>query len=132
MAKNKEAETQESAEHTASAENATSAENTATAEQAANVTYDPFAIPDVPLGDLLSTDDLVNAENESVPKGSRNHDNHEPEQTTTSRRRRRRRRGTEDMEIEGGSHDDPPGTVTRVRAPRSSVDKAPDLSLIHI
>ncbi|WP_084590348.1 Rne/Rng family ribonuclease [Pseudoglutamicibacter albus] len=126
MAKNKEAETQESAEHTASAENATSAENTATAEQAANVTYDPFAIPDVPLGDLLSTDDLVNAENESVPKGSRNHDNHEPEQTTTSRRRRRRRRGTEDMEIEGGSHDDPPGTVTRVRAPRSSVDKAPD------
>ncbi|HYG65664.1 MAG TPA: Rne/Rng family ribonuclease, partial [Thermoanaerobaculia bacterium] len=36
----------------------------------------------------------------------------------TSRRRRRRRRGEVDMELVGGSDDDPPNTVTRVRAPR--------------
>ncbi|MGT2460861.1 Rne/Rng family ribonuclease [Sinomonas atrocyanea] len=37
----------------------------------------------------------------------------------TSRRRRRRRRGEADLELEGGLDDDPPGTVTRVRAPRT-------------
>ncbi|MEX5298183.1 Rne/Rng family ribonuclease [Kocuria sp. CPCC 205292] len=39
---------------------------------------------------------------------------------TTSRRRRRRRRGEVDMELVGGSDDDPPNTVTRVRAPRAA------------
>ncbi|MGX5359760.1 Rne/Rng family ribonuclease [Kocuria sp. KH4] len=38
----------------------------------------------------------------------------------TSRRRRRRRRGDMDMELVGGSDDDPPNTVTRVRAPRAA------------
>ncbi|MFF0989589.1 Rne/Rng family ribonuclease [Kocuria nitroreducens] len=38
----------------------------------------------------------------------------------TSRRRRRRRRGEVDMELMGGSDDDPPNTVTRVRAPRAA------------
>ncbi|WP_084271430.1 Rne/Rng family ribonuclease [Kocuria turfanensis] len=38
----------------------------------------------------------------------------------TSRRRRRRRRGDVDMELVGGSDDDPPNTVTRVRAPRAA------------
>ncbi|GAB2624626.1 Rne/Rng family ribonuclease [Kocuria himachalensis] len=38
----------------------------------------------------------------------------------TSRRRRRRRRGEVDMELVGGSDDDPPNTVTRVRAPRAA------------
>ncbi|MFW6188677.1 MAG: Rne/Rng family ribonuclease, partial [Actinomycetota bacterium] len=38
----------------------------------------------------------------------------------TSRRRRRRRRGEVDMELTGGSDDDPPNTVTRVRAPRAA------------
>lgn len=37
----------------------------------------------------------------------------------TSRRRRRRRRGEVDLELDGGLDDDPPGTVTRVRAPRT-------------
>nr|WP_229229285.1 Rne/Rng family ribonuclease [Corynebacterium cyclohexanicum] len=37
----------------------------------------------------------------------------------TSRRRRRRRRGEVDLELEGGLDNDPPGTVTRVRAPRT-------------
>ncbi|WP_114597662.1 Rne/Rng family ribonuclease [Renibacterium salmoninarum] len=35
-----------------------------------------------------------------------------------SRRRRRRRRGDADLELTGGGEDDPPNTVTRVRAPR--------------
>ncbi|MBO0895891.1 Rne/Rng family ribonuclease [Arthrobacter sunyaminii] len=40
----------------------------------------------------------------------------------TSRRRRRRRRGDADLELTGGTDDDPPNTVTRVRAPRAHVD----------
>ncbi|WP_226336794.1 Rne/Rng family ribonuclease [Arthrobacter sp. UM1] len=36
----------------------------------------------------------------------------------SSRRRRRRRRGEEDLELIGGEDEDPPNTVTRVRAPR--------------
>ncbi len=36
----------------------------------------------------------------------------------TSRRRRRRRRGDQDLELTGGTDEDPPNTVTRVRAPR--------------
>lgn len=39
-----------------------------------------------------------------------------------SRRRRRRRRGEADLELTGGSDDDPPNTVTRVRAPRQSTE----------
>ncbi|TLM72124.1 Rne/Rng family ribonuclease [Pseudarthrobacter sp. NamB4] len=42
----------------------------------------------------------------------------------TSRRRRRRRRGDQDLELTGGAEDDPPNTVTRVRAPRT-VSEAP-------
>ncbi|WP_461165084.1 Rne/Rng family ribonuclease [Arthrobacter sp. R4-81] len=42
----------------------------------------------------------------------------------TSRRRRRRRRGDQDIELTGGGDDDPPNTVTRVRAPRA-VTEAP-------
>ncbi|TAP44081.1 Rne/Rng family ribonuclease [Arthrobacter sp. S39] len=42
----------------------------------------------------------------------------------TSRRRRRRRRGDQDLELTGGGDDDPPNTVTRVRAPRA-VTEAP-------
>ncbi|MDR6417440.1 ribonuclease E [Pseudarthrobacter sulfonivorans] len=42
----------------------------------------------------------------------------------TSRRRRRRRRGDQDLELTGGEGDDPPNTVTRVRAPRA-VAEAP-------
>ncbi len=43
----------------------------------------------------------------------------------TSRRRRRRRRGDQDLELTGGSDDDPPNTVTRVRAPRPVTETAP-------
>ncbi|MGM0929013.1 MAG: Rne/Rng family ribonuclease [Actinomycetota bacterium] len=43
----------------------------------------------------------------------------------TSRRRRRRRRGDADLELTGGAEDDPPNTVTRVRAPRPVTETAP-------
>ena len=42
----------------------------------------------------------------------------------TSRRRRRRRRGDQDLELTGGEDDDPPNTVTRVRAPRAVSEPA--------
>ncbi|KHL01940.1 ribonuclease E [Sinomonas humi] len=46
----------------------------------------------------------------------------EEQEEVTSRRRRRRRRGESDLELEGGYDDDPPNTVTRVRAPRSRAE----------
>ncbi|MBT2584313.1 Rne/Rng family ribonuclease [Arthrobacter sp. ISL-95] len=47
------------------------------------------------------------------------------EEGVTSRRRRRRRRGDQDLELTGGTDDDPPNTVTRVRAPRPVTETAP-------
>lgn len=44
------------------------------------------------------------------------------EDGVTSRRRRRRRRGDQDLELTGGEGDDPPNTVTRVRAPRAMTE----------
>ncbi|MBP3043482.1 Rne/Rng family ribonuclease [Arthrobacter jiangjiafuii] len=46
----------------------------------------------------------------------------EASESVTSRRRRRRRRGDADLELTGGADDDPPNTVTRVRAPRAHAD----------
>ncbi|WP_258802408.1 Rne/Rng family ribonuclease [Pseudarthrobacter sp. NS4] len=46
------------------------------------------------------------------------------EEGVTSRRRRRRRRGDQDLELTGGGNDDPPNTVTRVRAPRAVSEPA--------
>ncbi|MCP3425795.1 Rne/Rng family ribonuclease, partial [Rothia sp. AR01] len=37
-----------------------------------------------------------------------------------SKRRRKRRRGTDDVEVSGGEEGDPPNTVTKVRAPRTT------------
>ena len=75
------------------------------------VVFDPFAIPES-LALALS----------AAPEASEDED--APEEGT--RRRRRRRRGTEDMEIEGGNETDPPGTITRVRAPRAASEKPID------
>ncbi|WP_369044679.1 Rne/Rng family ribonuclease [Sinomonas sp. P10A9] len=56
----------------------------------------------------------------SEEQGEEDGEAHEEEsEEVTSRRRRRRRRGDVDLELEGGLDDDPPGTVTRVRAPRT-------------
>ncbi|WP_323961586.1 Rne/Rng family ribonuclease [Arthrobacter sp. JZ12] len=62
-------------------------------------------------------------ESESKPQSSESPDEGE---SVTSRRRRRRRRGDEDLELTGGQDDDPPNTVTRVRAPRQSQEAVSD------
>lgn len=49
-------------------------------------------------------------------------DTEDTDDGVTSRRRRRRRRGDQDLELTGGSDEDPPNTVTRVRAPRAPAD----------
>ncbi|MGO4382941.1 Rne/Rng family ribonuclease [Specibacter sp. RAF43] len=46
----------------------------------------------------------------------------------TSRRRRRRRRGDADLELTGGTDEDPPNTVTRVRAPRTPAESSSSAS----
>ncbi|NVM98463.1 Rne/Rng family ribonuclease [Arthrobacter sp. SDTb3-6] len=46
----------------------------------------------------------------------------------TSRRRRRRRRGDADLELTGGTDEDPPNTVTKVRAPRPAVESSQSAS----
>ena len=46
----------------------------------------------------------------------------------TSRRRRRRRRGEADLELTGGTDEDPPNTVTRVRAPRTPAEPSSSAS----
>ena len=58
-------------------------------------------------------------EGESAESGDSGDENTEG---VTSRRRRRRRRGDADLELTGGSDDDPPNTVTRVRAPRAHAE----------
>ncbi|MHA7269144.1 Rne/Rng family ribonuclease [Arthrobacter sp. HLT1-20] len=55
-------------------------------------------------------------------------DNEVPDDGVTSRRRRRRRRGDADLELTGGSDEDPPNTVTRVRAPRTPAEPSASAS----
>ncbi|MDQ0709033.1 ribonuclease E [Arthrobacter woluwensis] len=56
---------------------------------------------------------------EGAQEASPAEDDAEESDGVTSRRRRRRRRGDQDLELTGGLDDDPPNTVTRVRAPRT-------------
>lgn len=56
---------------------------------------------------------------EGAEEGSQTEEAAEENDGVTSRRRRRRRRGDQDLELTGGLDDDPPNTVTRVRAPRT-------------
>lgn len=51
-----------------------------------------------------------------------------PDDGVTSRRRRRRRRGDADLELTGGTDEDPPNTVTRVRAPRTPAEPSASAS----
>lgn len=64
------------------------------------------------------------AENESEDAGEEAEEDAEEqlEEGVTSRRRRRRRRGEQDLELTGGEDNDPPNTVTRVRAPRAAAE----------
>ncbi|MDF9750373.1 Rne/Rng family ribonuclease [Arthrobacter sp. ES3-54] len=65
-------------------------------------------------------------ESEGITEGSDEEGDEGSEGTledgVTSRRRRRRRRGDQDLELTGGEGDDPPNTVTRVRAPRAMAE----------
>ncbi|MBF4995407.1 Rne/Rng family ribonuclease [Arthrobacter gandavensis] len=65
------------------------------------------------------SEDEVAVEREGTESGDADEENPEG---VTSRRRRRRRRGDADLELTGGSDDDPPNTVTRVRAPRAHAE----------
>ncbi|WP_082046268.1 ribonuclease E/G [Arthrobacter sp. L77] len=68
------------------------------------------------------TEDAGGEDQEDRPNGS----GPEESASVTSRRRRRRRRGDQDLELTGGEDDDPPNTVTRVRAPRQSSEPVSD------
>ncbi len=65
------------------------------------------------------TEEGAESEDEETPAAEAS------DEGVTSRRRRRRRRGDQDLELTGGSDDDPPNTVTRVRAPRPITETAP-------
>ena len=99
----------------------------------------PFGVPAGDFGLLFQAPDLsVVAPAKEAAKGDTDEqdaDSGEDNQARSegsSRRRRRRRRGSEDLEIEGGSESDPPGTITRVRAPRSGSDKGNDKPIDHV
>lgn len=97
-----------------------------------------LAVPATPVAAPSSEDDSEqDGEARKGSRRSRNRRNNRPaeaaEETTatedddpeeaendgvTSRRRRRRRRGDQDLELTGGNDEDPPNTVTKVRAPR--------------
>lgn len=108
---------------------------------------DPFAIPELALSVLFQAPDLSAvapvAESDEDEENTGNRRTRRTRRTRTegegsesaeadgeevdndavvSRRRRRRRRGDADLELAGGGEDDPPNTITRVRAPRTSLD----------
>ncbi|MHA7238949.1 Rne/Rng family ribonuclease [Arthrobacter sp. TMS1-12-1] len=66
------------------------------------------------------------ADDAESPDDPSNGNGPEESASVTSRRRRRRRRGDQDLELTGGEDDDPPNTVTRVRAPRQSSEPVSD------
>ncbi len=72
------------------------------------------------------TDDAQDDETGDSGEGQSNGPSSEAGDAVTSRRRRRRRRGDQDLELTGGEDDDPPNTVTRVRAPRQSSEAPSD------
>ncbi|WP_345469359.1 Rne/Rng family ribonuclease [Glutamicibacter ectropisis] len=85
------------------------------AEHGSSMILNPFAVPETAQAVLAQA---VAKKQEPV----RNRSTESESEDVTSRRRRRRRRGDADLELEGGSQDDPPNTITRVRAPRGSFD----------
>nr|WP_313814483.1 Rne/Rng family ribonuclease [Glutamicibacter sp.] len=89
------------------------------AEHGSSMIMNPFAIPESAHSVLAQA-----VAKKTARPAAKADDRAEGEDAddVTSRRRRRRRRGDVDLELEGGSQDDPPNTVTRVRAPRASVE----------
>lgn len=87
------------------------------AEHGSSMILNPFAVPETAQAVLAQA---VAKKHEPARREALDSDAEADD--VTSRRRRRRRRGDVDLELEGGSQDDPPNTVTRVRAPRASVE----------
>jgi len=85
------------------------------AEHGSSMILNPFAVPETAQAVLAQA---VAKKHEPARKEAPEAESDD----VTSRRRRRRRRGDVDLELEGGSQDDPPNTVTRVRAPRGSIE----------
>ncbi|GAA1348185.1 Rne/Rng family ribonuclease [Falsarthrobacter nasiphocae] len=79
--------------------------------------FDPFHIPSEVESLIVET---IEAEVKERPSRKRRGDAEDSAEEGSSRRRRRRRRGDEDIELEGGEDEDPPNTITRVRAPRAA------------
>ncbi|WP_411734081.1 Rne/Rng family ribonuclease [Paeniglutamicibacter sp.] len=122
----------------AEAENAEAADEAATELEPATIS-DPFAIPESALSLIFQAPSLPAAsaaagedENEEPAGNGRRtrtdaaHEDADDENGdgsgAVSRRRRRRRRGEADLELAGGSENDPPNTITRVRAPRATLE----------
>ncbi|MCV9993744.1 Rne/Rng family ribonuclease [Paeniglutamicibacter sp. ZC-3] len=112
-------------------------EESAAAEAEPATISDPFAIPESALSLIFQAPSIPVAakatdEDElEEPSGRRTrneaaHADSDEENAdgsgVSSRRRRRRRRGEADLELAGGSESDPPNTVTRVRAPRTTLE----------
>ncbi|GAA1864122.1 hypothetical protein GCM10009715_09160 [Paeniglutamicibacter psychrophenolicus] len=95
---------------------------------------DPFAIPESALSLIFQAPTLPVAAEDGDEDEDEGHadngrhsrhdsdDEHGDETGVVSRRRRRRRRGEADLELTGGSETDPPNTITRVRAPRATLE----------
>ncbi|MGO2070186.1 Rne/Rng family ribonuclease, partial [Glutamicibacter arilaitensis] len=87
------------------------------AEHGSTMILNPFAVPETAQAVLAQA---VARKQEPARRAAAASEADEDD--VTSRRRRRRRRGDVDLELEGGSQDDPPNTVTRVRAPRGTIE----------
>ena len=95
---------------------------------------DPFAIPESALSlffqapalraaEVSGSDEDSAAGNSGTARRSHAESDEDAEGSNlVSRRRRRRRRGEADLELAGGSENDPPNTITRVRAPRATLE----------
>lgn len=90
------------------------------AEHGSTMILNPFAVPQTAMSVVQNT--VAKKAKTREDKGREQQQEQHDDEEVTSRRRRRRRRGEVDLELEGGSQDDPPNTITRVRAPRSSAD----------
>ncbi|MGP9781072.1 Rne/Rng family ribonuclease [Glutamicibacter sp. AOP12-B1-11] len=88
------------------------------AEHGSSMIMNPFAIPEA--AHTVVQHAVANTAKPEAAPASRQKDEDLEADDVSSRRRRRRRRGDVDLEVDGGSQDDPPNTVTRVRAPRAS------------
>ena len=90
------------------------------AEHGSSMILNPFAVPETAQAVLAAA--VAKKQEPARRAAASNSAEDADSDDVTSRRRRRRRRGDVDLELEGGSQDDPPNTVTRVRAPRGSIE----------